>query len=84
MINEIQGLGFRTLINSVKSFEQKGHHTIHLNSIHKDYQILELRKVSPIEYVAHLRDCQNKDNFLVGLSKDRYHIIKRWKNDIQR
>ena len=44
-MKEIKGLGFNTLISSVKSFERKGHHTIHLNSIHKDYQILELKKV---------------------------------------
>ena len=84
MKKQINGLDFRTLQYSLKSFEQKGYSCIHLNAIQKDYQVLDCKKVSPIEYVAHLRDTENKDNYLVGLSRDRYHIIKRWKNDIQR
>tara|TARA_B100000282_G_C31489906_1_gene379837 strand:- start:317 stop:571 length:255 start_codon:yes stop_codon:yes gene_type:complete len=84
MKDAINGLNFKILYQSVKNYEQRGHSLIHLNAVHRDYQVLDCKKVSPMEYVAHIRDCQNQDNYLIGLSKDRYHIIKRWKNDIQR
>ena len=84
MNKQINGLHFRKLKQSIETYENKGYSYIHLNAIYKDYQVLDCKKVSPIEYVAHLRDTDNKENYLVGLSSNRYHIIKRWKNDIQR